>query len=93
MSGEKLMYRYDPGLEDEVAERAGFQPMTMKGKQLRGYCYVGEDGYNSKINFEFWLKLCLDFNEKAKASKKKKNVFTKKEQRDVKVASTFLRFS
>jgi len=72
VSGENLMCRYDPVLEDEVAERTGFQPMIMKGKQLRGYCYVSEDGYKSKVNFEYWLKLCLDFNEKAKTSKRKK---------------------
>lgn len=73
VSGENLMCRYDPELEAEVSERTGFQPMIMKGKQLRGYCYVSEEGYKSKTNFEYWLKLCLDFNEKAKASKKKKS--------------------
>ncbi|MBT1712132.1 TfoX/Sxy family protein [Fulvivirgaceae bacterium PWU5] len=70
VSGDELMCRYDPVHDDEVAERTGFQPMIMKGKQLRGYCYVSEDGYRSKANFEYWLTLCLDFNEKAKASKK-----------------------
>ena len=78
VSGENLMCRYDPALADEVAERTGFQPMIMKGKQLRGYCYVSEDGYKSKVNFEYWLKLCLDFNEKAKASKRKKTSTKKK---------------
>ena len=72
VSGEDLMCRYDPELELEVTERTGFKPMIMKGKQLRGYCYVSEEGYKLKANFEYWLKLCLDFNEKAKASKKKK---------------------
>jgi len=78
VSGEDLMCRYDPELELEVTERTGFQPMIMKGKQLRGYCYVSEDGYKSKANFEYWLKLCVDFNEKAKASKKKKTPSRKK---------------
>ena len=78
VSGDNLMCRYDPAMESEVAERTGFQPMIMKGKQLRGYCYVSEDGYKSKANFEYWLKLCLDFNEKAKASKKKKKATAKK---------------
>jgi TfoX/Sxy family transcriptional regulator of competence genes len=78
VSGEDLMCRYDPELEHEVAERTGFQPMIMKGKQLRGYCYVSEEGYKSKANFEYWLKLCLDFNEKAKASKRKKTPSRKK---------------
>ncbi len=71
VTGEDLMCRYDPALEEEVAERAGFQPMIMRGKQLRGYCRVSEDGYKSKVNFEYWIMLCLDFNGKAKASKKK----------------------
>lgn len=78
VSGENLMCRYDPALEDEVAEKNGFHPMTMKGKQLRGYCYVSEAGYRSKGNFEYWLTICLDFNEKAKASKKKKTSSAKK---------------
>jgi TfoX/Sxy family transcriptional regulator of competence genes len=77
VSGEDLMCRFDPVFEDEVSERAGFQPMIMKGKQLRGYCYVSEDGYKSKTNFEYWLNLCLDFNKKAKASKKKKTTLRK----------------
>lgn len=72
VSGDNLMCRFDPEREHEVAERTGFLPMIMRGKQLHGYCYVSEQGYKSKTNFEYWLKLCLDFNKKAKASKKKK---------------------
>ena len=78
VSGDELMCRYNPELEEEVTVRAGFQPMIMKGKQLRGYCYVSDEGYKSKANFEYWLNLCLDFNEKAKASKKKKKTASKK---------------
>lgn len=69
VSNESLMCRYDPKHDDVVAERVGYEPMIMRGRQLRGYCYVTEEGYKSKANFEYWLKLCLDFNEKAKASK------------------------
>jgi TfoX/Sxy family transcriptional regulator of competence genes len=71
VSDDNLMCRFDPDLGSEVAERTGFQPMIMKGRQLKGYCYVSEDGYRSKSNFEYWLGLCLDFNDKAKVSKKK----------------------
>lgn len=78
VSHENLMCRFDPELEHEIADRIGFLPMIMKGKQLKGYCYVIEDGYKSKKNFEYWLKLCLDFNKKAKASKTKKTLARKK---------------
>ena len=71
VSDENLMCRFDPQLGDEVAERTGFQPMIMRGRQLKGYCYVSADGYKSKTSFEYWVTLCLDFNDKAKVSKKK----------------------
>lgn len=72
ISGDNLMCRFDPTLQEEVAERNGFQTMIMKGRELKGYCYVSEEGYKSKRDFEYWLNLCLSFNEQAKASKKKK---------------------
>ena len=72
VSHENMMCRFDPELEEDVAEQPGFLPMIMKGKKLRGYCYVSEEGYKGKTSFEFWLNLCLDFNKKAKVSKKKK---------------------
>jgi len=71
VSGENLMCRFDPVLLNEVSERKGFLPMIMKGKQLNGYCYVEEEGFRSRGDFEFWLNLCIDFNEKAKSSKKR----------------------
>lgn len=72
VSGDNLMCRFDPTLQEEVAERNGFQTMIMRGRELKGYCYVSEAGYKSKRDFEYWLKLCLGFNESAKASKKRK---------------------
>lgn len=69
VSGENLMCRFDPALLDNVAERNGFTPMIMRGKEYKGYCYVQPEGFKNKKDFEFWMNLCLDFNEKAKASK------------------------
>lgn len=70
VSGDNLMCRFDPALQEEVAEKNGFEEMIMKGRKLNGYCYVSPDGFKSKKDFEYWINLCLDFNEKAKASKK-----------------------
>lgn len=72
VSDDKLMCRFDPALIDEVAEKNGFLPMVMKGKELKGYCYVEPSGFKTKKDFEFWLNLCLDFNVQAKKSKPKK---------------------
>ncbi|HUZ58616.1 MAG TPA: TfoX/Sxy family protein [Hanamia sp.] len=70
VSNDNLMCRFDPSLQNEVEKRKGFQTMIMKGREYKGYCYVSEEGYKSKKNFEYWLHLCLDFNGKAKSLKK-----------------------
>lgn len=70
VSDDGLMCRYDPVLRDEVSTKAGYQPMIMKGKDLNGYCYVGPEGFQSDADFDYWVKLCLDFNERAKSVKK-----------------------
>ena len=70
VSGDNLMCRFDPALYEEVAERNGFEPMLMKGRELKGYCYVNPTGIQSNRDFEYWIDLCLDYNDRAKPSKK-----------------------
>lgn len=70
VSGENLMCRFDPALQEEVSHLKGFEPMIMKGRQLNGYCYIAPQGYQSERDFRHILKLCLDFNKHAKSSKK-----------------------
>ena len=72
VSGDNLMCRFDPTQTEELAERTGFLPMIMKGKEYKGYCYVEPAGIKNKKDFEFWIALCLDFNDKAKSSKTRK---------------------
>jgi len=72
VSGENLMCRFDPNLQEEVAEIDGFETMIMKGKEYKGYCYINSIGFKTKKDFEYWVNLCLDYNERAKSSKKKK---------------------
>ncbi len=69
---QNLMCRFDPALHDDVAERNGFLPMVMKGKELKGYCYVEPIGFTRNNDFEYWIKLCLDYNPRAKSSRKNK---------------------
>ena len=64
----QLMCRFDPKLK--LSGKAGFLPMVMNGKELKGYCYVDPIGYQSNQDFEFWMNLCLDYNDKAVSSKK-----------------------
>ncbi len=70
VSGENLMCRFDPELTPSLEKRIGFIPMIMKGRELKGYCYVEPAAFKSQRNFEFWVNTCLDFNDKARSSKK-----------------------
>jgi len=70
-SGDEMMCRFDPALQETVAEKTGFRAMIMRGKHLKGYGYVSEEGFKTKKDFDYWINLCLEFNSRAKSSKKK----------------------
>ena len=72
VSGDEMMCRFDPALQEMAAEKNGFRAMIMKGREYKGYGYISEEGIKSKKDFDYWVGLCLDFNKRAKASKKKK---------------------
>lgn len=69
---ERLMVRLDPERYDEAMEKEGCKPMDFTGKIMKGYAFVDIDSLNTKKKLEYWVKLALEFNKKAKASKKKK---------------------
>jgi hypothetical protein len=68
-----LMLRFDPKLQEEVAEKNGYETMLMKGKEYKGYCYINPEGFQSNKDFEYFLNLCLEYNKIAKSSKKSKS--------------------
>jgi TfoX/Sxy family transcriptional regulator of competence genes len=69
---QRLMVRLDPAKFDEVMEKEGCKPMDFTGKIMKGYVFVDVDALNTKRKLEYWIKLALDYNKTAKASKKKK---------------------
>jgi len=72
VSGEKLMLRFDPKLQEELYEWSGYETMLMKGKEYKGYCYINPEGFSNKKDFDYLLKICLDYNKISKKSTKKK---------------------
>lgn len=42
----------------------------MKGREYQGYCYIEPIGFKGRKDFEYGVNLCLDYNDKAKSSKK-----------------------
>ena len=72
--GDEMMCRIGDENYESASEKPGCQAMTMGGKQMKGYLLVSEGGIKTNKEFQYWIDLCLDFNPKAKAAKKKKVV-------------------
>jgi TfoX/Sxy family transcriptional regulator of competence genes len=67
---DRLMVRLNPAKYEEVMEKEGCKPMDFTGKVMKGYVFVDADVLNTKKKLEYWVKLALEFNIIAKASKK-----------------------
>jgi len=71
VSHDEMMCRIDPEKSDDLLETNGCRPMMRNDKMIRGYIYVSEERYKSRKDFMYWIELCLAFNKKVKAVKKK----------------------
>jgi len=69
---DDLMARIDPAIYENALERSGCREMDFTGKPMKGFVFIDPDGTKSKNDLEYWVNLALDFNKKAKSSKKKK---------------------
>jgi TfoX/Sxy family transcriptional regulator of competence genes len=67
---DELMCRIDPSLHDIEVEKSGCRTMDFTNRPMKGYILVEEMGMRSKKDFDYWVDLALDFNSRAKSSKK-----------------------
>ena len=68
---DEMMCRIDPVMDEIVLEKTGCRQMDFTGKPMKGYVFISKEGMKAKKAFDYWVGLCLEFNSKAKASKKK----------------------
>lgn len=66
-----LLCRIGEDVYANALEMENVIPMEFTGKTMKGYVFVTECGHRSAKDLNYWLELCLDFNPKAKASKKR----------------------
>jgi TfoX/Sxy family transcriptional regulator of competence genes len=69
---ERIMVRLDPEVYEQALEKEGCTPMDFTGKVMKGYVFVDAAVLNTNKKLDYWVQLALEFNKKAKASKKKK---------------------
>ena len=69
---DDMMARIDPEVYEEALEKRGCRPMDFTGKTMKGWVFISQEGIDTVKDLEYWISLALDFNLKAKVSKKKR---------------------
>jgi TfoX/Sxy family transcriptional regulator of competence genes len=68
---DRLMARIGPEGYDEALRKPACAPMDFTGRPMRGFVFVNPEGLATENDLQDWLKQALEFNPKAKRSKKK----------------------
>lgn len=66
-----LMARIGEDNYNKELERESCLPMDFTGRPMKGYIFVTPVGFDSEDDLSYWMDRCLEFNPKAKMSKKK----------------------
>jgi TfoX/Sxy family transcriptional regulator of competence genes len=69
---DRMMARLDPEVYEEALTKKGCRPMDFTGRPMRGWVYIDPSGTDLDEDLNYWVQLALDFNPKAKSSKKRK---------------------
>ena len=80
ISKDKLMVRFDPELQEKIVHKDGAEPMDFTTKIMKGYVFVSQDVLKNRKDLDFWVNLALDFNARAKSSKKATKAPAKKKK-------------
>jgi len=67
-----LMARIDPEIYEEALNKKGVREMDFTKRPMKGWIYVSPEGIDMDEDLSNWIHLALDFNPKAKSSKKRK---------------------
>ena len=67
-----MLTRIDPELFADAKKTKGVGPMKFGGRVMKGFLRVTPSAVDTTKSLSYWIGLCLEFNPKAKSSKKKK---------------------
>ncbi len=72
VSGDEMLCRVGAEQMETALEANGSLQMIMaRNRPSKDFVFIGEEGFRHQKDFDHWIKLALEFNPKAKASKKK----------------------
>ena len=68
---DRLMARLDPDICEKVLRSRDCRPMDFTGRPMKGFVFVTAEGTATPADLGSWMDLALDFNPKAKPSRKR----------------------
>ncbi len=68
---DELMCRIDPEFHEQSIKKKGCRTMDFTKKPMRGFIFIDSRGTSSPKDLSYWVGISVDFNAKAKSSKKK----------------------
>jgi len=68
---ENLMVRIDPENQEELLKKPGCKEMDFTKRPMKGFLFIEPLGVDMNEDLEYWIQLALEYNPKAKKSKKK----------------------
>ena len=68
---DDLMVRLDPEIYEDALKKDGCREMDFTGRPMKGFVFVNSKNTENKKDLSYWISLALDFNKRAKASKKR----------------------
>ncbi|MEQ1765414.1 MAG: TfoX/Sxy family protein [Pyrinomonadaceae bacterium] len=71
VESERMMIRFDPARTEEIMEIDGVGPMDFTKRVMKGFAFVDARVLTTDNALRRFVELALDFNEKAKPSKKR----------------------
>jgi TfoX/Sxy family transcriptional regulator of competence genes len=69
---EELLVRIDPEDETKYLREEDCRMMDEDTHSMKGFLYVSPEGIDMDDDLDKWIIRCLEFNPRAKASKKKR---------------------
>jgi len=66
---KQMMVRVDPLFHEDALKKPGTRPMDESG--MRGFIMIDPECVDMDEDLEYWMNLALEYNPKAKSSKKK----------------------
>lgn len=71
INDEALMARIDPGIYEEALGKKGCREMDFTGRPMKGFVFVDPEGTDLDEDLASWIDLCLEYNPRARSSKRK----------------------